>query len=43
MLDRVTDYASFQPAIGLLSRYAIHKHLHGASNFYEELVFTSMP
>jgi hypothetical protein len=43
MLDRVTDYASFQPAIGLLSRYAIHKHLFGAANYYEELVFTSMP
>jgi len=43
MLDRVTDYASFHPAIGLMSRYAIHKHLHGAANFYEEMTFSNMP
>lgn len=43
MMSRVTDYASFQPGMGLLSRYAIHDHIFGAANYYQELVFTSMP
>ncbi|KXB08594.1 hypothetical protein AKJ59_00735 [candidate division MSBL1 archaeon SCGC-AAA385M02] len=43
MQSRATDYGSFQPATGLMSRYAIHSAIFGASNFYEELTFSNMP
>lgn len=43
MLGKVEDYSAFQPAIGLMSRYAIHKHIFGAANYYEQLTFTNMP
>lgn len=43
MLSKTVDYGSFQPAIGLMSRYAIHKAIFGASNYYEALNFTNMP
>ena len=43
MMSRTTDYASFQPAIGLMSRYAIHNHIFGAGNYYEKVTLTSMP
>lgn len=43
MLSKTTDFGSFQPAIGLMSRYAIHKAIFGSSNFYEEVKLTNMP
>ena len=43
MQSRATDYGSFQPATGLMSRYAIHTHIFGASNYYQELQFSNMP
>ena len=43
MLSKATDYASFQPSIGMLSRYAIVNHIFGASNYYRKLTITSMP
>jgi len=43
MLSKVTDFASFNPSIGLLSRYAIHNTIFGASNYYRQTHVTSMP
>ncbi len=37
MLSKTVDYASFQPSIGLMSRYAIHNHLFGADNYYQRV------
>lgn len=34
---------SFNPAIGLLSRYAIHSHLLGAANYYQYLLVSNLP
>ena len=42
MLSKTVDYASFQPSLGLLSRYSIMSNLFGASNFYQKLRFTNM-
>lgn len=43
MQSKQVDYGSFQPGMGLLSRYAIHDHIFGASNYYRNLSFTNMP
>ena len=43
MMSKTTDYGSFQPGMGLLSRYAIHDHMFGSSNYYQELTFTNLP
>lgn len=34
MQQRATYEDSFQPSVGLLSRYAIHHHLWGAEKYY---------
>ena len=34
---------SFNPAVGLMSRYAIHNHIFGAANFYQKVRITGMP
>jgi len=34
MASKATFEDSFQPAIGLMSRYAVHNHIFGASNYY---------
>lgn len=43
MLSKATDYSSFQPGMGLMSRYAIHSHIFGASNYYQNLTISNMP
>jgi hypothetical protein len=42
MLSKVDDYGSFQPAMGLMSRYGLHTHIFGAENYYIKKTFTNM-
>lgn len=42
MVSKATYEDSFQPSVGLMSRYAIHEHMFGASNYYIRLVFANM-
>lgn len=37
MLNKVTDYNSFQPTMGIMSRYAVMKNIFGAASYYERL------
>lgn len=37
MLSKATFEDSFNPAIGLMSRYAIHHHMFGSKNFYQKV------
>jgi hypothetical protein len=34
---------SFNPAVGLMSRYAIHNNIFGSANFYQKVRITGMP
>jgi hypothetical protein len=43
LLSKATFEDSFNPAIGLMSRYAIHSHLFGASNYYKKVYCDNMP
>lgn len=43
MVSRATFEDSFQPAMGLMSRYAIHTHLFGAKNYYQKISVTNLP
>lgn len=40
---KATFEDSFQPTVGLMSRYAIMSHLFGASNYYCRVVINNMP
>jgi hypothetical protein len=40
---RATFEDSFNPTVGLMSRYAIHNHLFGAANYYQKVLITGMP
>jgi len=40
---RSTFEDSFQPSIGLMSRYAIHSHIFGAANYYQKITVTNLP
>jgi hypothetical protein len=42
MVSRATYEDSFQPSVGLMSRYAIHNHMFGAQNYYIRVVFSNM-
>lgn len=42
MLSKTFDYNSFNPTIGLMSRYAIMDNLFGAANYYERLKINDM-
>jgi len=42
MVSKATYEDSFQPSVGLMSRYAIHEHMFGASNYYIRVQFTNM-
>jgi len=42
-MAKATFEDSFQPAIGLMSRYAIMSHLFGAENYYSRVVIQNMP
>jgi len=34
---------SFNPSVGLMSRYAIHSHIFGAANYYQAITVTNLP
>lgn len=42
MVSKATYEDSFQPSVGLMSRYAIHNHMFGASNYYIRIKFDNM-
>lgn len=42
MVSKATYEDSFQPSVGLMSRYAIHNHMFGASNYYIRVGFNNM-
>jgi len=42
MVSKATYEDSFQPSVGLMSRYAIHNHMFGAHNYYIRVVFDNM-
>jgi len=42
MVSKATYEDSFQPSVGLMSRYAIHEHLFGAQNYYIRVQFSNM-
>lgn len=43
LASRATFENSFQPTIGLMSRYGIHEHIFGARNYYQKVTLTSLP
>ena len=42
MVSRATFEDSFQPTVGLMSRYAIHNNLFGAKNYYIRTEFANL-
>lgn len=42
LVSKATFEDSFNPVVGLMSRYAIHEHMFGAENYYVKLDFTNM-
>lgn len=42
MVSKATYEDSFQPSVGLMSRYAIHSHMFGASDYYIRVQFANM-
>lgn len=42
MVSKATYEDSFQPSVGLMSRYAIHNHMFGAKNYYIRCQFSQM-
>jgi len=43
LASRATFEDSFNPAVGLMSRYAVHNHLFGAANYYQKVRIAGMP
>jgi hypothetical protein len=43
MSSKATFESSFNPSVGLMSRYAIHNHLFGAANYYHKITIQDMP
>jgi len=43
LASRATFEDSFNPTIGLMSRYGIHQHIFGAANYYQKVTLTSLP
>jgi hypothetical protein len=43
LLSKATFEDSFNPVIGLMSRYAIHSHLFGAANYYRKMTVSNLP
>ena len=41
MASKATYEDSFQPTVGLMSRYAIHDHMFGSHNFYQNIIINS--
>ncbi len=42
LVSKATFEDSFNPVVGLMSRYAIHEHMFGASNYYVRTVVQNM-
>jgi hypothetical protein len=43
LASRATFEDSFQPAIGLMSRYGIHSHIFGAREYYQMVSLSNLP
>lgn len=43
MVSKTVFEQSFQPTIGLLSRYAIHSQIFGSSNYYQRVTVVNLP
>jgi len=43
LVSKATFEDSFNPTIGLMSRYAIHAHIFGASNYYQKITVSNLP
>jgi len=43
LVSRATFEDSYNPSVGLMSRYAIHNHLFGAENYYRRVTVSNMP
>ncbi|NCD00385.1 MAG: hypothetical protein EOL95_11900 [Bacteroidia bacterium] len=43
MLSRATFENSFNPAVGILSRYGLHSNIFGAENYYQRMIIENMP
>lgn len=43
LVSKATFEDSFNQAAGLLSRYAIHSHIFGASNYYQKVTVSNLP
>lgn len=43
MLSRATFENSFNPAMGVMSRYGLHSHIFGAENYYMEAQIADLP
>lgn len=41
--SKATFEDSFNPTVGLMSRYAIHSHIFGASNYYYRITVSNLP
>ena len=42
LVSKATFEDSFNPVVGLMSRYAIHQHMFGAENYYVKLTIAGM-
>ena len=43
LASQATFENSFNPSVGLMSRYAIHNHIFGAKNYYQKVTMTNLP
>jgi len=43
LVSKATFEDSFNPAVGLMSRYAVHSHIFGAANYYHKITVQDMP
>lgn len=43
MLSKVTFENSFQPSVGILSRYGLHANMFGSENYYQRMQILNMP
>jgi hypothetical protein len=43
LASRATFEDSFQPAVGLMSRYGLHDHLFGSKNYYQKVRLEDLP
>jgi len=43
LASRAVFENSFQPSMGLMSRYAIHEHMFGAAKYYQQVTLVNIP